>query len=343
MSPFPVKPILIAHEWQNRKMITLYTDRRMINHKTPAGHPERPERLAALLDHWEKKGHKAAMRPGSFGEVTRPALSRIHSGDYLDDLEAESPRATDDRPIMLDPDTHMALGTLTAARLAAGAAVAAVDQVMKADANDRIAFCAVRPPGHHARAHSAMGFCIFSTIAVAAAHARDQLGLERILIVDFDVHHGNGTQEIFYDDNRVGFVSIHRHPFYPGTGKADESGRGRGAGFTWNAPLGASTSRTAYHSAFEKVLETAAEKMRPQLVLISAGFDAHKLDPVGGLNLETEDFGLITKALMNVANTHCGGRIVSLLEGGYNVDKLVESATLHIETLGCRPESLIKN
>lgn len=276
------------------------------------------------------------MFEGHFSEVVRPELSRVHSADYLDDLDFEAPRATDDRPVMLDPDTFLAAKTLTAARLAAGAAVAAVEQVMKPAAQSKIVFCAVRPPGHHARPQAAMGFCVYSTIAVAAAHARDVLGLDRILIVDFDVHHGNGTQEIFYEDDRVGFMSIHRHPFYPGTGKADETGRGRGLGFTWNVPLGAKTARSEYHAAFQATLEKAADKMKPQLVMISAGFDAHRLDPVGGLGLESEDFAKLTKSLIDVANMHAGGRIVSLLEGGYNVEKLVESATVHIEALGCR-------
>lgn len=317
-------------------MITLYTDRRMIDHKNPAGHPEKSERLQALLDHWQRSGHQARMAAGAFHEVARPDLARVHSADYLDDLEAEAPRATDDRPVMLDPDTYLAAKTLTAARLAAGAAVAAVEQVLRPGTPSKIAFCAVRPPGHHARPHSAMGFCVYSTIAVAAAHARDVLGLDRILIVDFDVHHGNGTQEIFYEDPRVGFMSIHRHPFYPGTGKADETGRGRGLGFTWNVPLGAAAPPMEYHAAFQATLEKAADRMKPQLVLISAGFDAHRLDPVGGLGLESEDFVALTKSLIDVANTHAGGRMVSLLEGGYNVAKMVESATVHIQTLGVR-------
>jgi len=317
-------------------MITLYTDRRMIDHKNPAGHPEQSQRLQALLDHWQQSGHQARMATGVFQEVARPDLARVHLADYLDDLQAEAPRATDDRPVMLDPDTYLAASTLTAARLAAGAAVAAVDQVMKPGAQNKVAFCAVRPPGHHARPHAAMGFCIYSTIAVAAAHARDVLGLDRVLIVDFDVHHGNGTQEIFYEDDRVGFLSIHRHPFYPGTGKADETGRGRGLGFTWNVPLGAATPPAEYQAAFAAALEKAADKMKPQLVLVSAGFDAHRLDPVGGLGLENEDYAILTRRLLDVAGTHAGGRMVSLLEGGYNVAKLVESATVHIESLGCR-------
>ncbi len=315
-------------------MITIYTDRRMTEHRTPAGHPEKPARLASLLDHWDSIKLFDHARRGAFAEVALAELKRVHSADYLDDVETESHRALDDKPIMLDPDTFLAAGSLPAARLAAGAAVAAVEQVARSTGPDSSkAFCAVRPPGHHARPKAAMGFCIFATAAVAAAHARDVLGLDRVLVVDFDVHHGNGTQEIFYDDNRVGFFSIHRFPFYPGTGRADDTGSGKGLGYTWNAPLPASTPAGKFHDTFEAMLEKAADKMKPQLVVISAGFDAHRLDPVGGLNLESEDYIRLTRKVMQVADTWCGGRIVSLLEGGYNVEKLVESATFHVKSL----------
>ena len=315
-------------------MITIYTDPRMIEHCTPAGHPEKPARLSTLLDHWESIKLFESARRGTFAEVASADLQRVHANDYLADVETESHRATDDKPVMLDPDTYLAAKSMQAARLAAGAAVAAVEQVAKSTGSDQNkAFCAIRPPGHHARPKAAMGFCIYATAAVAAAHARDVLGLERILVVDFDVHHGNGTQEIFYDDQRVGFLSSHRFPFYPGTGRADETGTGRGLGYTWNIPLPAETRPSAFHDAFESTLEKAAAKQKPQLVIISAGFDAHRLDPVGGLNLESSDFIRITRKIMEIADAHCGGRIVSLLEGGYNVEKLVESATFHVKTL----------
>lgn len=314
-------------------MITLYTDRRMIQHRPPAGHPERPERLSALLDHWEQPEFKNLFDRLDFEAVASNDLLRVHTADYLADVETESLRATDEKPVMMDPDTFLGRSSQLAARLAAGAAVSAVNQVMKSGAFQNNAFCAVRPPGHHARPVSAMGFCIYANIAVAAAHARDVLGLDRILIVDFDVHHGNGTQEIFYEDDRVGFLSIHRCPFYPGTGRSDETGKGRGLGYTWNVPLRADTKPSDYIDAFQKSLDSAASKVKPQLVLISAGFDAHRLDPVGGLGLESHHFGLITQKIMDVANHYCGGRIVSLLEGGYNIEKLVESATIHVKCL----------
>ena len=314
-------------------MIPIYTDPRMIEHRTPTGHPERTERLSAILDHWRKSGRLTEANAMVVKEADRSDLARVHADPYLKSLEEKSADATDEHLQMLDPDTYIGRASLRAAKLAAGAAVAAVRQVTAPDAKHRVAFCAVRPPGHHARPHAAMGFCLYGTIATAAAHALDVLKLDRILIVDFDVHHGNGTQEMFYDDDRVGFLSIHRFPFYPGSGRADETGSGPGLGFTWNVPLAAETSPKDYHAAFEAALEKAAAKTKPQLVLISAGFDAHREDPVGGLGLESDDFRRITRAIRQVADSHSEGRIVSLLEGGYNVERLVESATIHLDSL----------
>ncbi|MFM1802404.1 MAG: hypothetical protein RJA81_1756 [Planctomycetota bacterium] len=317
-------------------MINVLTDRRMIQHRPPTGHPERPERLKAILDHWQSSEFQSWVNLLPCREVDANALLRVHSSSYLEDVETESLRASDEKPVMMDPDTYLGRSSFMAAKLASGAAVAAVDQVMNVGKESNRIFCAIRPPGHHARRQSAMGFCIYANIAVAAAHARDVLGLDRILIVDFDVHHGNGTQEIFYDDDRVGFLSIHRYPFYPGTGGRDETGTGRGLGYTWNIPLPADTKPVRYLEQFQKALHTAANKVKPQLVLISAGFDAHRLDPVGGLGLQSEDFHTITKMITEVADHYCDGRIVSLLEGGYNVEKLVESASIHLKCLETR-------
>jgi len=186
-----------------------------------------------------------------------------------------------------------------------------------------------------------MGFCLYDNVAVAAADARDRLGVERILIVDFDVHHGNGTQEIFYQDPRVAFFSIHRYPFYPGSGAAEETGTGPGLGFTRNLPIRFGTRRSEFLAAFRSELEMFADKVRPELVLVSAGFDAHAQDPIGDLGLETEDYIDLTRAIVEVAETHAGGRIVSLLEGGYNVPILAGCVEVHLEALGARtPEKL---
>jgi acetoin utilization deacetylase AcuC-like enzyme len=179
-----------------------------------------------------------------------------------------------------------------------------------------------------------MGFCLYGNVAVAAADAVHRIGMNRVLIVDFDVHHGNGTQEIFYDDPSVAFLSIHRYPFYPGTGAGDETGTGRGLGLTRNIPLPATVSRADYHGAFRAALEALADKVRPELVLISAGFDAHEEDPVGGLGLLEEDFDVLTRDIVEVAEAHAGGRVVSVLEGGYNVSRLAGCVEVHLRRLG---------
>ncbi len=233
---------------------------------------------------------------------------------------------------LIEADTWVALGSNTAALLAAGAAVEAVADVLRGPG--RRAMCLVRPPGHHARPDEPMGFCLYDSIAVAAADAVHRHGLNRVLIVDFDVHHGNGTQEIFYEDGRVAFLSIHRYPFYPGTGARDETGGGRGLGLTRNIPLPFGVSRAEYHAAFRSGLEDLADRVRPELVLISAGFDAHAEDPVGSLGLEEEDFAMLTNEVVAVADQHAEGRIVSVLEGGYNVSRLAGCVEVHLRALG---------
>jgi acetoin utilization deacetylase AcuC-like enzyme len=308
--------------------VALFTDRRMLDHRVPARHPERPERLQAVLRHLERTGYLASCPAGLVREATDDELQRIHPAEYLrrvTDLEAAGGG-------MLDPDTWVSAGSNLAARLAAGACAGAVSYVL--GGKDRSALCLVRPPGHHARPTAGMGFCIYANVAVAAAQAIAGCGLNRILIADFDVHHGNGTQEIFYDSERVGFLSIHRYPFYPGTGARDETGTGAGLGFTLNIPLPYGTTRSAYHAAFRTGLEKLADRLRPEIVLISAGFDAHVEDPVGDLGLEVEDFEVLTRELVSIANTHSQGRIVSVLEGGYNVPILAGSVVAHLQALG---------
>ena len=308
--------------------VALFTDRRMIEHRTPTPHPERPERLQAVLRQMERAGYHNTCPGFPVHEATVEELLRVHSSEYLSkviDLDASGGG-------MLDPDTWLLSGSLTAARLAAGAAIDAVSYVMAGP--DRRALCLVRPPGHHARPASGMGFCIYANVALAAADALARFDLNRILIVDFDVHHGNGTQEIFYDSPRVGFLSIHRYPFYPGTGARDETGTGPGLGHVRNIPLPHATPRPDYHAAFRAGLEELADRIRPELVLISAGFDAHAEDPVGDLGLEIEDFETLTREIVSVAETHAGGRIVSVLEGGYNVPILAGSVDAHLEALG---------
>ncbi len=311
--------------------VGLFTDRRMLDHRVPNRHPERPERLQAILRQLERTGYFNTCPSGQVREATNDELIRVHSGDYVRrvaDLEAKGGG-------MLDPDTWVAPGSNLAARFAAGAAIEAVSYVMSG--KDRRALCLVRPPGHHARRNEGMGFCIYANISLAAAEALARFHLTRVLIADFDVHHGNGTQEIFYESSRVGFLSIHRYPFYPGTGAKDETGAGEGLGYTLNIPLPYGTPRAEYHAAFRVGLERLASKVRPQLVLISAGFDAHAEDPVGDLGLDVEDFEILTKELVSVAETHAEGRIVSVLEGGYNVPILAGCVAAHLHALGAEP------
>jgi acetoin utilization deacetylase AcuC-like enzyme len=312
-------------------MVTLFTDRRMLEHAPPPRHPERPERLQAILRHLERTRLSEACPSGHVREATREELLRVHTPEYLDavaSFEAEGGG-------LIEQDTWVFRGSNEAALLASGAAVEAVASVF--DTADHRALCLVRPPGHHARPGEPMGFCLYDSVAVAAADARDRLGLERVLIVDFDVHHGNGTQEIFYDDPRVAFLSIHRYPFYPGTGAAGETGSGAGLGFTRNIPVRYGTPRDEYHAAFRSVLDALADLVRPELVLISAGFDAHAEDPVGDLGLEVEDFDRLTREVLSVAEAHSRGRVVSLLEGGYNVPILAGCVEAHLRALGAEP------
>ena len=308
-------------------MVRLFTDRRMLEHIPPPRHPERPERLQAIIRHLERTGLMASCPAGTVREATDDELTRVHSPAYLDLVERFEARGG-----LIEADTALSSGSHRAARLAAGAAVEAVADVVGGPG--RRALCLVRPPGHHARPHQAMGFCLFNSVASAAADARDRHEVDRILIVDFDVHHGNGTQEIFYNDGRVAFLSIHRFPFYPGSGDLDETGTGRGLGFTTNVPLPYGIDRRDFHAAFTAALDALADKIRPELVLISAGFDAHAEDPVGDLGLEEVDFDRLTRAIVDVAETHAHGRIVSVLEGGYNVSRLAGCVEVHLRALG---------
>jgi acetoin utilization deacetylase AcuC-like enzyme len=309
-------------------MVLLFTDRRMLAHEPPPRHPEQPMRLAAILRQLDRTGLAGACGAGTVREATDPELLRVHTEGYLREVaEFEAFGGG-----LIESDTWDGPGSNLAARLAAGAAVEAVRAVV--GGRRKAAFCAVRPPGHHARPAGAMGFCLFATVAAAAAEALDGLGLGRVLVVDWDIHHGNGTQEIFDADPRVGFLSIHRYPFYPGTGAADETGTGAGLGTKRNVPIRYGTSRADYLSAFRASLGEMADLIRPELVLISAGFDAHAQDPIGDLGLEIEDFVTMTHEVLDVARTHAAGRVVSVLEGGYNVPILAGCVAAHLEALG---------
>ena len=304
----------------------LYTSDYFLEHET-GKHPESPERLRAVLAHLNKTGFAARCDRKPFGAVDLRTLTAVHHQEYVEAVR----RFAAEGGGHLEADTVVSSKSYDVALHAAGAAVAATDTVLQV--TDPRALCLVRPPGHHALANHAMGFCLFNNIAIAAQHAIDRHGLERVLVVDWDVHHGNGTQALFYDSPEVYFYSIHRWPFYPGTGAAEETGTGKGLGCTLNVPVTFGTSRAKYRDRFYKALEQAAEKCRPQLVLLSAGFDSHAQDPIGSLGLETEDFIPLTRAVVEVAQTHAGGKLVSILEGGYNVEALAECVGVHLEEL----------
>lgn len=308
-------------------MTLLYTSATFEEHITGANHPERPQRIAALLEMLAASGLGDRLTARNWQPATLETIQLCHEPSYLATLESFVMHGGG----RIEVDTVCSGASWDVATLAAGAACDAVDQVLSG--NDPTALCLIRPPGHHALRAEAMGFCLINNVAVAARHAIVRHKLDRVLIVDWDVHHGNGTQDIFYEDEQVGFLSSHRWPFYPGTGAADETGRGRGLGTTFNCPFEYGTPREEQLGTFEAALHDIARRMQPQLVLISAGFDAHRLDPIGSLDLETEDFATLTRMVVDCARAYCDGRIVSLLEGGYNVDALAASVAQHANVL----------
>ena len=307
-------------------MTLLYMDDRFLLHQT-GQHPECPRRLEAVHAALQKSAVLPGLKRTRAVSADDADLVRVHPAEYLDSLKTFAANGGG----RIEADTVLSEKSAEVAWLAAGTAIDAVQRVVAGE--DKSAFCAVRPPGHHAIPEGAMGFCLLGNAAIAARTATERLGLNRVLVVDWDVHHGNGTQDVFYEDEQVGFFSAHRFPFYPGTGRKTETGRGDGLGTTFNLPLQFGISRKDYLSAFETMLTAAADRMKPELVIISAGFDAHADDPVGSLSLETEDFETLTQLVRQVAATHAHGRIVSLLEGGYDPAQLAECVELHLKTL----------
>jgi acetoin utilization deacetylase AcuC-like enzyme len=305
-------------------MVYLYTSNLFLQHRTGGGHPERPERLITTVELLRTAGILDRCELAEWVPLDLDQLAAVHTPDLAQRVREFAGQGGG----RIEVDTVVSPRSFDVAASAAGAAVAAVDAVVAAP--QAKAFCLTRPPGHHATRSQPMGFCLFNNIALAAQHAITRHKLDRILIVDWDVHHGNGTQDVFYSDPRVMFFSIHRYPFYPGTGAADETGTGPGLGYTRNEPVAFGTSREAYRDRFQKALFESAQKIRPQLVLISAGFDAHAEDPIGSLGLEIEDFVSMNQLVLDVAKSHADGRIVSLLEGGYNVHILAESIRAHL-------------
>ncbi len=314
--------------------VVLFTDPLFQRHET-GKHPESPKRLVRVVERLEREGMIPLCRPGTIVSATESQIARVHDAAVAPRAKAVAGAGGG----LLDEDTVVCPASYDVALAAAGACMTAVDDVMRGPQTR--ALCLVRPPGHHARPTHSMGFCLFNNVAVAAQRARDEHGLSKILIVDWDVHHGNGTQDIFYADGGVGFLSVHRYGrgFYPGTGAVDETGTGQGLGCIDNVALAKGTSRKEYVEAFKTAVTRMADRMKPELILVSAGFDAHVNDPVGSLCLETEDFGELTRFLLDVAIARCGGRLVSCLEGGYNVDLLADCVQVHLgELLGYRTE-----
>jgi acetoin utilization deacetylase AcuC-like enzyme len=311
------------------RMTLLYYDPKFLEHDTGRGHPERPLRLERIVGLLNDTGLLAQSRRPEWQPAPRSRLELVHEPGHVDRVIAFAERGGG----RLDPDTVVSPSSASVAQLAAGAACDAVDRVLAGES--KTALCLVRPPGHHALPELAMGFCLFNNVALAAQVAVAEHGLDRVLIVDWDVHHGNGTQDTFYADGRVGFFSTHRWPFYPGTGASNETGIGAGLGATRNCPITMDVPRETYLELFQHELEKFAARIRPQLVLISAGFDSHRDDPLGAFLLETQDFATLTKNVLNVAAVHADGRVISLLEGGYNPTILAECVETHLRALDC--------
>lgn len=297
-------------------------------HDTGSGHPETPVRYTAVME--ALKGDAEFWQ--SLTEITPEKASKgliqaAHSPQHYKRVEGAIENGLD----RLDADTVISFQSFDAALAAAGGAIAAVDAVMSGKVDN--AFVAARPPGHHATGEHAMGFCLFNNVAVAARHAQNYKGIERVAIIDWDVHHGNGTQGIFYSDPSVHLFSMHQYPWYPGTGSRGETGHGRGLGSTLNIPVKANTNAREQKRMFEAAIEDIRQDFRPDFIFISAGFDAHLTDPLGQLRLENEDYVSMTKTVMDWADDVCEGRIVSVLEGGYNLETLGGTAKAHVATL----------
>ncbi len=311
-------------------VILIHSDR-FAEHQTPPGHPERAERaevMDAVADRWRARGTEIVAPRAA----TTEQLARVHDREYVRRISE-----TAERPMALDADTYTSPESHEIARLAAGAAVDAVERVM--GGSHRAAVALVRPPGHHAERDRAMGFCLFNNVAIAAAHAR-ALGAARVAIVDYDVHHGNGTQHTFEADPHVLYVSTHQSPYYPGTGAAEEVGRGPGLGFTVNVPIEVGAVDEDYQTVFAAVVLPVLRQFEPDVLLVSAGFDAHERDPLGGMRLTTPSFAAMTMDLRAVAEECCRGRMVLVVEGGYDLQALAASLDAVIEALSAPTSAL---
>lgn len=309
-------------------IIALSADPRSKAHDTGPGHPERIERFDAVLSGLEHAGLLDRAKRLPSRRATREQLELCHRPEYIDLAEREIAAGA---AMLSCGDTNTSAESNDVALCAAGGVLGAVDTVIEGPI--KRAFCANRPPGHHATPTHGMGFCIYNHIAIGARYAQTKHGLDRVLIADWDVHHGNGTQDIFYGDPSVFFFSTHQSPLYPGTGHPNETGRGKGEGFTLNCPVGAGSGHAEVIGAFRDSLLPAAEAFKPDLVMISAGFDSRRGDPLGQLMLTDGDFTELTDIMLGIAAEHAGGRVVSVLEGGYNLQGLALASAAHVKAL----------
>ena len=293
------------------------------NHNTGDGHPEKIDRVTVVIDNFKKLDNKNLIwkKPSKFN---RSLLEITHNSDYINFVEKSFPEKG---LSFLDGDTLVSPGSKDATLDAVGSIITAIDGVQNKNFNN--AFCAVRPPGHHAEKNKAMGFCIYNNVAVGANYLINKYKLKKIAIIDFDVHHGNGTQDIFYDNEKVLYISTHQYPYYPGSGTNDEKGKHNNI---LNIPLPAGTTSEEYLNAYEFVLNKIKE-FKPEFILLSAGFDAHKDDPLAQLQLESKDFYNITKRTLELSKQYCDGKVVSILEGGYDLQALQESTEMHVKAL----------
>jgi acetoin utilization deacetylase AcuC-like enzyme len=311
-----------------RKKTGLVFSDEYLKHETPAGHPESPRRAEVVMKGLEDEGLATRMERLPARSATREEVTRCHTPKYFEIAKSDVEQGLG---VLSTGDTNVSERSFDVALLAAGGVLNAVDAVV--EGRVRNAFCVVRPPGHHATPVKGMGFCLFNNIAIAARHAQVRHKIGKVLICDWDVHHGNGTQDIFYEDGTVFFFDTHQSPWYPGTGDESETGTGRGLNCIMNNPFPAGAGRAEVLGAFEKRLVDAAQKFKPDLVMLSAGFDSRAGDPLGGFRLTDEDFVDLTKVVLHVAKEHAEGRLVSVLEGGYNLRGLMKATAAHAKTL----------
>lgn len=311
----------------NSKTGFIYHDT-YLEHDTGYGHPERSDRLRSITQHLQRTGLWVELHHPLIDKTNEEWILKVHTSQHWKFVKESCARGIE---ILDQGDTHVCPKSYDVALLAAGGVLVGVDAMITGIL--RNVFCAVRPPGHHAESSAVMGFCLFNNVAIAARYAQEKYGVEKVAIVDWDVHHGNGTQEIFYEDPSVFYISTHQYPFYPGTGARTETGSGKGKGYTLNCPMRANSGEKEYMEAFTKEIVPALETYKPDLLIISAGFDAHKDDPLANINLTEETFGKLTILMQEIAEKHCNGRIVSVLEGGYNLQALARSVEIHLREL----------